>query len=410
MTNKLLIIEDNPAIAKIQKHIGIKLGFEVDIANSLAAAIDLIEQNEYFCSVVDFVLPDAPYGEAIPFTIGADISTIVMTGKLDNETREYVLRYPIVDYITKESRQAFTYLETQLARLPKNINVRILIVEDSFATRKHLNSLLSRHKYKVSQASDGAQALKQLNSHSDIQVIITDNEMPIMDGITLTSKIRETFNNDEKVIIGISSSKDNQVSARFLKNGANDYLRKPFFPEEFYCRLSQNIEMLDNIATIKQQANSDYLTKLPNRRYFFEQAEINSKINEENKQICILAMIDIDHFKAVNDNLGHDIGDEVLKGFAKIFMRYFNDQLIARLGGEEFSVYFTNTSFDKAKEQLETFRKVIEKCKINNVFFTVSIGLIYQDNYNIDQALKAADEHLYTAKKFGRNILISDKY
>lgn len=409
MTNKLLIIEDTPAIAKVQKHIGLKIGFEVDVATSLAEAIELIEYNDYFCSVVDFVLPDAPHGEAIPLTIGAEIPTIVMTGKLDNSTRDYVSRYPIVDYITKESHQAYRYLETQLTRLPKNKEVRILIVDDSLATRNHLNNLLLRHNYKVAQAADGEMALKQLDIYPDIKVVITDNEMPVMDGITLTSQVRKKFNNDEKIVIGISGSKDNHVSARFLKSGANDYLRKPFYPEEFYCRLGQNIEMMDNIATIRKQANSDYLTQLPNRRFFFEQAKELAKVQKSNNRPLILAMIDIDHFKSINDNLGHDVGDEVLKGLAKIFMTLFSDQLIARLGGEEFAIYFDNIDFSSVRKRLESFRAHLEQTKIYDVAFTISIGLTRQNNYDIDEVLKIADQHLYTAKESGRNILISDE-
>jgi len=409
VTYKLLIIEDTPTIAKVQKHIGLKIGFEVDVATSLAEAIELIEHNDYFCSVVDFVLPDAPEGEAIPLTIGAEIPTIVMTGKLDNNTRDYVSRYPIVDYITKESHQAYRYLETQLTRLPKNKGVHILIVDDSLATRKHLNNLLIRHKYKVAQAADGELALEQLEIHPDIKVIITDNEMPVMDGITLTGQIRKKFNNDEKIVIGISGSKDNHVSARFLKSGANDYLRKPFYPEEFYCRLGQNIEMMDNIATIRKQANSDYLTQLPNRRYFFEQAQEIAKIQKSNNRPLVLAMIDIDHFKSINDNLGHDVGDEVLKGLAKIFMKLFSDQLIARLGGEEFAIYFDNIEFSSAKKRLESFRAHLAQTKIYDVAFTISIGLTQQNNYDIDEVLKIADQHLYTAKESGRNILICDE-
>jgi len=409
VTYKLLIIEDTPTIAKVQKHIGLKIGFEVDVATSLAEAIELIEHNDYFCSVVDFVLPDAPEGEAIPLTIGAEIPTIVMTGKLDNNTRDYVSRYPIVDYITKESHQAYRYLETQLTRLPKNKGVHILIVDDSLATRKHLNNLLIRHKYKVAQAADGELALEQLEIHPDIKVIITDNEMPVMDGITLTGQIRKKFNNDEKIVIGISGSKDNHVSARFLKSGANDYLRKPFYPEEFYCRLGQNIEMMDNIATIRKQANSDYLTQLPNRRYFFEQAQEIAKIQKSNNRPLVLAMIDIDHFKSINDNLGHDVGDEVLKGLAKIFMKLFSDQLIARLGGEEFAIYFDNIEFSSAKKRLESFRGHLAQTKVYDVAFTISIGLTQQNNYDIDEVLKIADQHLYTAKESGRNILICDE-
>ncbi|MBE0364485.1 hypothetical protein PULV_a2832 [Pseudoalteromonas ulvae UL12] len=412
MPHKLLIIEDNQSIAKVQKHIGVKIGFDVDVAYSLAEAITLIEHNNYFCAVVDYVLPDAPTGEAIPFTIGADIPTIVMTGKIDSQTRDTVLRYPIVDYITKENRQAYHYLETQLRRLPKNEHVRILVVDDSAATRNHLTNLLNRHNYLVAVAKDGIEGLAQLEAYTDIKVVITDNEMPNMDGITLTSKIRQEYSNEDLAVIGISSTKDNQMSAKFLKNGANDYLSKPFHPEEFYCRLSQNIEMLDAIATIRLQANSDYLTNLPNRRYFFESVQEQLTKNLEQQQGITLAMIDIDHFKAINDNYGHDAGDDVLKGLADFFKQHFPEALVARLGGEEFAIFFANHTYQEAQQQLEIFRSEVDKhsptFSQDNIHFTLSVGVTHQLKTRVDEILKVADLHLYTAKESGRNIVIAD--
>lgn len=270
MTRRILIIEDTPTIARVQKHIAISAGYDVDIAESLAETKELLANNSYFCAVVDFILPDAPNGEAIHYTVNCDIPTIVMTGNLDNQTRETVEKYPIIDYITKENKQAYQYLKKQLTRLPRNEYVKVLVVDDSRQTRNYISSLLIRHKYKVIEASDGLEALKVLKQNPDISVIITDNEMPNMNGEDLCSEIRLQYSNDEKAIIGISSSNALHLSARFIKRGANDYLRKPFNAEEFYCRLSQNVDMLEYIATIKRQANSDYLIGLPNRRYFFE--------------------------------------------------------------------------------------------------------------------------------------------
>ncbi len=406
-----MLIEDNPSISKIQRHIAQRIGYEVDTADSLASAIDLIEENNYFCAVVDYVLSDAPNGEAIPLTIGASIPTIVMTGKLDDKTRDTVMRYPVVDYITKESRQAYLYLETQLKRLPRNENVRVLIVDDSKNTRNHIKNLLLRHKYLIAQASDGVMALEQLEKFDDIKVIISDNEMPNMNGITLTSRIREKYNSEDKIIIGISGTDDNRVSANFLKNGADDYLRKPFYPEEFYCRVSQNLDMQENIATIRRQANLDYLTGLPNRRYFFEQANTLLTRQEFAHQV---AMLDIDLFKAVNDNYGHDAGDVVLKEVSNLFDTMFGkEHLIARLGGEEFAVLFTNDLHKKNQELLEEFRNKVSQLKLSHLqqslTVTISIGSVVEDTKNIDELLKQADIYLYQAKEQGRNQLVVSK-
>ncbi len=409
MSLRLLLIEDNPAIAKIQKHIAQRLGYSIDVADSMASAIDFIEETDYFCAIVDYVLPDASDGEAIPLTVGADIPTIVMTGKMDDSTRDSVMQYPIIDYITKESRQAYNYLETQLKRLPRNENVRVLIVDDSKPTRNLIKSLLLRHKYRIAQADNGQMALDQLAKFQDIKVIITDNEMPIMDGIELTNKIRTQFNSEDKVIIGISGSEDMRISAKFLKCGADDYLKKPFYPEEFYCRLSQNLDMQEHIATIRKQANSDYLTDLPNRRYFFEQANQQLKATQTH---LMAAMLDIDKFKSINDNYGHDAGDDVLKAFAKQLANCFKTELIARLGGEEFAILFSSEDGDKNLAKLDKFRQKIENLVVETdgftIRFTVSAGVTQMKPKSIDELLKQADENLYSAKENGRNRIVAN--
>ena len=334
-----------------------------------------------------------------------------MTGNIDKKTRNMVEKYPIIDYIIKENKQAYQYLEKQLKRLPRNENVKVLVVDDSISTRHYVVSLLLRHKYQVSEAEDGKKALEVLANSPDISVIITDNEMPNMNGDELCSEIRRIYSNDEKAIIGISGADSSELSSLFLKNGANDYLHKPFNNEEFYCRLSQNVGMLEQIATIKRQANTDYLTDLPNRRYFFEQANNSLKELSLKKVNGALAMIDIDHFKSINDTYGHDAGDQVLKGLAICLKKYFEKYLVARLGGEEFAVYFADETPQEALKRLEGFRYFVEnnsqEFSKDKIKLTISIGFSTGPVYQMDTLLKQADQKLYEAKESGRNKVVS---
>ncbi|TMN37093.1 diguanylate cyclase response regulator [Pseudoalteromonas sp. S2755] len=407
---KILIIEDTPTIAKVQKHIATAVGYHVDIAESLAEAKVLLSQHDYFCAVVDFVLPDAPLGEAIPYTVKADVPTIVMTGNLESQTRSIVEQYPIIDYITKENKQAYHYLRRQLERLPRNENVRVLVVDDSISSRHYVSALLTRHKYQVLEACDGLEALAVLKDNPDISVIITDNEMPNMRGEELCIEIRRLYTDDDKAIIGISGVETANLSTRFLKNGANDYLRKPFNAEEFYCRLSQNVDMLEHIQTIRRQANTDYLTNLPNRRYFFDTVKKSLKARHKKELHGLIAMIDIDHFKQVNDNYGHEGGDAVLASIGQVFAQYFPNDLVARLGGEEFAIYFKDTVTAHCKERLECFREYLERSSNElteqRISFTVSMGLAAQVTTDIESLIKQADERLYQAKASGRNRLV----
>jgi diguanylate cyclase (GGDEF)-like protein len=169
--------------------------------------------------------------------------------------------------------------------------------------------------------------------------------------------------------------------------------------------------MLEQIATIRLQANTDYLTKLPNRRYFFEETTKSLKQMQKKELIPSLAMLDIDHFKAINDTYGHDAGDEVLKGLSICFAKYFTKDLAARLGGEEFAVYFNDTNKDEVLKRLNNFRHFVElnspEFSKEKIQFTLSIGYAHGPVYQIDELLKQADIKLYEAKATGRNKVIA---
>jgi diguanylate cyclase (GGDEF)-like protein len=171
----------------------------------------------------------------------------------------------------------------------------------------------------------------------------------------------------------------------------------------------QNVERLEHIETIRRVANSDYLTGLPNRRHFFTRVTANLKTTPKSQS---LAIIDIDHFKKVNDTFGHDCGDYILREFAKLVAEYFVDHTASRFGGEEFCVYFSNTAPQQVLQIMEDFREAIankiltfEKQRLS---CTVSIGLTHKSKGGINAMLRLADEHLYSAKNAGRNQVVAD--
>ncbi len=409
---KILIVEDSKPILQIHTHLVKKAGFEPVTAETLAQVQALQDDlDQFFCAIIDFSLPDAPNGEAISYLLAHQVPGIVMTGMIDDRTRNTILKLPVIDYITKESKQAYTYLQHLIEKLTVNSRNKVLVVDDSSNSRNYLKKLLERHNYSVLLASCGANAIEILDQNPDIKLVITDKEMPNMDGIALCNHIRARYNKDEISIIGVSGADNPALSAKFIKNGANDFLRKPFCPEEFYCRVLQNIEYLESIETIRRQANTDYLTNLYNRRYFFENAGPKVKKLHQEGNDSTLAMMDIDHFKSVNDNYGHDAGDQVLKVTAALIQKHFGqDFLAARLGGEEFSIFFDNVALEQARKRLELFRQEYELQEVNNngqiIKCTVSIGVTSYNESNIDDLVNKADELLYEAKESGRNQII----
>lgn len=410
MAERLLVVEDSRAMAKVIEQLGKSLGYEVTIAASLAE-VEAILQGEgggdFFVATVDYSLPDAHDGEAIKCVLSHGIPSIVLTGHMDDVTRQKILAQPVVDYIPKENSQAFLYLKRVLHWQLTNKNNGILVVDDSLATRNHIVELLKRRNFSVYVANDGEKALEVLAERNNIKVVITDLEMPVMDGIELTNEIRKRYSRDKVSVIGISGATSGIHSARFIKNGADDFLRKPFCPEEFYCRVTQSIENLANIAQIQRAANTDYLTELPNRRAFiqFSEKKIASNIDDQ-VQYC-LAMVDIDYFKQVNDNYGHEAGDNFLKLVALYMRKHLGGAMLARLGGEEFAVLMSGVDEDQLYSRLDDLRREISIAQMpyegQQVATTVSIGVVFNGEKSLAAQMNQADQALYNAKENGRN-------
>jgi diguanylate cyclase (GGDEF)-like protein len=412
MQRKVLIIEDSKTSMSLMRSLISKAKLRPICTTSLVEAKYVFSSSapeEYLCAVVDFNLPDAPNGEAIDFAIESFLPTIVVTASLDESTRTTILNKNVVDYIPKENTQVYEYLTRLLNRLDKNKKVGVLVVDNSRVSRHSMTALLRRHNFITFEASDAEQGMESLRSNSNIKLAIIDENMPDMTGIQMISELRKIFSQEDLGIIGISSDNTSGLSARFIKSGASDYLHKPYCHEEFFCRIMQNVERLENIETIRRAANSDYLTGLPNRRHFFTRVEANLKITPKSQS---LAIIDIDHFKKVNDTYGHDCGDYTLKELAKLVAEYFEDYTAARFGGEEFCVYFSNTAPKQVLQIMEDFREAIANKILvfekQSLSCTVSVGLTHKSKGGINAMLRLADEHLYSAKNGGRNQIIDD--
>jgi len=411
MSQKLLVVEDSKAIAKVITQMAESLNFEVTVATSLAEVEKLLQgDTQYFMATVDYALPDAPHGEAIECILSRGIQAVVMTGKMDEDTRQKILAQPVIDYIPKENSQAFMYLRRIMQWQMTNYENGVLVVDDSLSARNHVVELLKRRNFKVYVAENGVRALEVLKENNDIRMVITDLEMPEMDGIVLTNEIRKLYSREKLAIIGISGANNGVHSARFIKNGADDFLRKPFCPEEFYCRMTQNIESLKNIEQIQKAANTDYLTDLPNRRAFFRESE--SRIHQylANNIPFGLAMLDIDHFKKINDNFGHEAGDHILKVVALYMRKHFGNAMLGRLGGEEFAILLAGKDEDQLYNRLDDFRREIAVAQIafeeQHISFTVSIGVKFECCDDLAKNLSEADSALYSAKENGRNQVI----
>ncbi|CDN54306.1 Response regulator/GGDEF domain protein [Neorhizobium galegae bv. officinalis bv. officinalis str. HAMBI 1141] len=252
--SRILLAEDSNVFTSM---IGTRLkelfGIEVEICRNfeeLQVAYDRSSE-PVTLAISNINLPGAENGEALEYLVDLSIPTIVFTGTFHEETRDKLLTKDIVDYILKDNVFAVEMLAESVCRFLTNHRHHVLIVDDSPTARALLSSRLKRYNFRVSVAENGAKALDILKKNPDIGLVVTDYNMPDIDGFELTRRIRSVRGSHELRIIGVSSSSNRLLSARFLKAGGNDFMLRPFIDEEFYCRVNQNLDTLIQIWSMQ---------------------------------------------------------------------------------------------------------------------------------------------------------------
>ncbi len=412
-TERILIVEDNKTLAKlISKKIIEALKFEVDVAYSLHEAKLFLRMHKYFVTLLDINLPDAPNGEVVDYVLSHKNQAIVLSANIDKDFRKKMLQKNIIDYINKSGIDDINYIIHTIDRLQKNQKHKVLIVDDSMVFRKQMKSMLDNLFFEVIAVAHGEEALNILETYSDISLIITDYHMPVMDGFELTQKVRKIHKKDELAIIALSSNDDSEVNAMFLKNGANDYIKKPFSKEEFSCRINNTIEALENLNIVTNYANRDYLTGLYNKNYFFKSMNNYLEELQTTHENYAIAMINIDNFKKINDTYGHEAGDKVIVHLSEILTSATNYRdMVARFAAEEFCVVLKNVNKYSAIDIYERLREEVKSSAIylesgEAITFTISIGVVMSDENSLEDNMATADMMLYKAKKNGRNQVV----
>lgn len=327
---------------------------------------------------------------------------IIMTASINPELRQQLLTKGIVDHLVKDSKASISYLMPLVRRIDESRQHKCLVVDDSITVRKHVVQLLKRQYIETVQATDGNQAIALLKSDPTISFVITDQDMPQKDSMTMIREIRNTWSKTQLPILELSGRHDPTLTALFLKSVTKNFINKPFNPEEFYCRIHQILDIKEANTELYRIANQDTLTQLWNRKYLFNQKGYDS-LNSH------VAMLDIDRFKKINDTYDHDGGDVALVTVANILKLYFPNDLISRLGGEEFFIR-TTTGFSSFYSRLEKLRQRIEDSTIpfdeHMIRVTVSVG-ISNALETLEDQLKVADSHLYLAKENRRNMVVA---
>jgi two-component system cell cycle response regulator len=316
--------------------------------------------------------------------------------------------------------QSMGLIDPAQTLMDNNPTGRILIIEDRPESVAWFNTALSPAN-EVSSVDSFEEALVRVRG-GDYDLIVVSLGLRGFDGLRLCSQLRSLPEGRHVPILVLVSEGDRRKLTQALEMGVNDYLTRPVDKNELTARVRTQLRkkryqdrLRHNVQLSLEMAITDQLTGLHNRRYMARHLDsLISNAQKSNKPLAFLIM-DIDHFKAVNDTHGHDIGDEVLREFAnRISANIRGIDLACRYGGEEFVVVMPDTDVDFAYTIAERLRKSVETTPIEisrapgalNVTISIGIAASAGGDDNAEKLLHRADQALYRAKREGRNRVI----
>lgn len=295
----------------------------------------------------------------------------------------------------------------------------ILVVDDSPINRRVVGKSLDQLGYTAVFAHNGFQAIEQFKSARP-DLVLLDLIMPDMDGLEVCDALKAI--NPEVPVIFLTASNEQEHLLKAFEQGAVDYLTKPFNQLELMARVKTHLmlkyafsELKTALIEMERLAKTDALTGLLNRRSLFESAiQEFSRAQRYSRHLSVL-MLDIDHFKHINDTYGHQAGDIVIQAVATILQETLREtDVLGRYGGEEFVVVLPETALEPALAVAERIRCQIYDRAISSdtssLHITASIGIatFSTGTSSIDEMLKQADRALYQAKSKGRNICCTE--
>ena len=290
----------------------------------------------------------------------------------------------------------------------------VLIVDDEPANIYLLEELLSEHN--VTSVKSGIEMFKELEKNIP-DLILLDIMMPGMDGLTAARQLKADLKFRNIPVIFISAKNSGEDAAAGLNTGAEDYIKKPFNNVELTARISKVLNNKEKKTALYRKATRDSLTGLFNRDYFFESLAFIIRKSERENLNFSLGIIDIDHFKNVNDTWGHQAGDRILVNLAQFINKSLREyDVLARYGGEEFVFIVDGILKNQAMLIIDRIRQALEATELdaeNHIFISFSCGLTDISEASdradvVDSLVKIADRRLYLAKERGRNLVIAD--
>lgn len=451
MTARVLVVDDVlPNVKLLEQRLNQEY-FDVLTATSGAEALELVSREKPDVVLLDVMMPGMDGFEVCKRIKGDDKSShipIVLVTALDQpEDKAKGLDAGADDFLTKPVKEVALYARVRsLARLKfmmdelrnrdvtstmmgmpgleENLDAitdaRVLLICDKEDTHKDMSEMLSALGDVIRVPGDDAAVDKARDGNFD--VILVDLDLDDADGLRIASRIRSLSETRNLAILVLTAAEDTYRIVKALDIGCNDYASRPFDQLELTARVKTQLKrkrfadrLRENLHMSVRLATTDAVTGLYNRHYMTSHLKTMAEQAKANRKPLSVALLDLDHFKSVNDTHGHAAGDEVLAEFARRVTTSIRGlDLAARYGGEEFVVIMPDCGEEIALEIGERLRRVAADTPFEiaggekEIKVTVSIGVATLTAHDIppNLLLEQADEALYVAKGNGRNRVI----
>ena len=382
-------------------------GFKHFSADCIADAFEILKDNEIDIIITGNQLKDGTSEDflmKLNNTGYSSIPVIILTSSDSLKLRTKLFSLGIVDYILKKDmsiERLENYFDTMLrqdALLKKIQNEKIAVLDDSRLELSVFSNIFKLNKIKnASYYSDPSEFLKNAEKYS---IFFVDMVLPGYSGEEIIMQLRQR--NENCVIIVVSGISNFKIISHAIMHGADDYITKPFDNSVLMARLKANARSYFLYKEIEKMAVTDSLTGLYNHKYICDQIYNLAGLPDKEKKCFSIVLLDIDHFKSVNDNYGHQTGDLVLTAVSDQLEEDFSSEAVCgRYGGEEFLVVFPDKKLDYAVKAAEKFRKTISEKEFGDESFsvTISAGAAEFTGEPGTDLIKKADDYLYEAKK-----------